>query len=112
MMVASFSKLSDADLRELTNALKVRRVSAPYTLLQVNYILSPSVATEVISSLQTLATFGFNEEQIVTMLELLICDRLERQSRPLPVELVTSGPEAPGIANRDTAVVVRELFAH
>src|SRR5690606_682380 len=26
--------------------------------------------------------------------------------------LVTSGPEAPGIANRDTAVVVRELFRH
>tara|TARA_R110001592_G_scaffold348994_1_gene643548 strand:+ start:327 stop:881 length:555 start_codon:yes stop_codon:yes gene_type:complete len=25
---------------------------------------------------------------------------------------VTSGPEAPGITNRDTSVVVRELFAH
>jgi phosphatidylserine/phosphatidylglycerophosphate/cardiolipin synthase-like enzyme len=25
---------------------------------------------------------------------------------------VTSGPEAPGVTNRDTAVVVRELFAH
>jgi phosphatidylserine/phosphatidylglycerophosphate/cardiolipin synthase-like enzyme len=28
------------------------------------------------------------------------------------VDLVWTGPEAPGIANRDTAVVVRELFAN
>src|SRR5262249_34291790 len=28
------------------------------------------------------------------------------------IDLVTTGPEAPGIANRDTRVVVRELFAH
>ncbi len=28
------------------------------------------------------------------------------------LELVTTGPEVPGIANRDTSVVVRELFAN
>jgi phosphatidylserine/phosphatidylglycerophosphate/cardiolipin synthase-like enzyme len=28
------------------------------------------------------------------------------------IELVTTGPEAPGLCNRDTVVVVRELFAN
>ena len=28
------------------------------------------------------------------------------------LELVTTGPDVPGIANRDTSVVVRELFAN
>jgi hypothetical protein len=28
------------------------------------------------------------------------------------IDLVTTGPEPGGITNRDTSVVVRELFAH
>ena len=46
------------------------------------------------------------------MLELLEKDRSEGRSTEPPIDLVTSGPEAPGISSRDTSVVVRELFAH
>lgn len=112
MMAAAFSKLSDADLRELASSLKSRRVSAPYSELQVNRILSPKLAAEVAASLQELASLGFDEKQIATTLELLLRDRSEGRKGETPIDLVTSGPEAPGIANRDTAVVVRELFAH
>ena len=112
MMTAAFTKLSDADLRELAIALKARRVSAPYSQLQVNRILSPKLADEVASWLQGLASMGFEEEQIIIVLELLLRDRSDQRHRVPPPELVTSGPEAPGISNRDTAVVVRELFAH
>ena len=44
------------------------------------------------------------------MLDLIAADR---DSRPLPgdiIELVWTGPEAGGVANRDTGVVVRQLF--
>jgi phosphatidylserine/phosphatidylglycerophosphate/cardiolipin synthase-like enzyme len=111
-MTAAFSKLSDADLRELAAALKARRVSAPYSELQVNRVLSPKLAAEVTALLQELASLGFNELQIATTLELLQRDRSDGRKGDSPIDLVTSGPEAPGIANRDTAVVVRELFAH
>jgi phosphatidylserine/phosphatidylglycerophosphate/cardiolipin synthase-like enzyme len=43
---------------------------------------------------------------------MLLRDRSDGRKSEPPIDLVTSGPEAPGIANRDTAVVVRELFAH
>lgn len=112
MMTAAFSNLNDADLRELVSALRSRRVSAPYSELQVNRVVSPNFATDVIASLRDLASLGFDDLQVAATLELLLTDRLGgRKSEPL-IELVTSGPEAPGVANRDTAVVVRELFAH
>lgn len=111
-MTAAFSRLSDADLRELASALNSRRLSASYSELQVNRVLSPNIAADVTASLQELATLGFDEKQIATTLELLLRDRSKRRKGEAPIELVTSGPEAPGIANRDTAVVVRELFAH
>lgn len=111
-MTAAFPKLSDADLRELANALKSRRVSQPYSELQVNRILSPKSAQHVAHSLQELAVLGFDEQQIAAALELLLQDRSDGRKIEATIDLVTSGPEAPGIANRDTAVVVRELFAH
>jgi phosphatidylserine/phosphatidylglycerophosphate/cardiolipin synthase-like enzyme len=111
-MTAAFPKLSDADLRELANALKSRRVSEPYSELQVNRVLSPKSAQNVTSSLQELAAVGFDEQQIAAALELLLQDRSDGRKIEPTIDLVTSGPEAPGIANRDTAVVVRELFAH
>lgn len=111
-MTAAFPKLSDADLRELANALKSRRVSQPYSELQVNRILSPKSAQHVTHSLQELAVLGFDEQQIAAALELLLQDRSDGRKIEATIDLVTSGPEAPGIANRDTAVVVRELFAH
>ena len=110
-MTAAFSTLSDTDLRELAAALKSRRVSAPYSELQVSRILSSQLAPAVTASLKELSTLGFGDEQIATMSEMLLHDRSERQTEP-SIDLVTSGPEASGIANRDTAVVVRELFAH
>lgn len=111
-MAEAFSRLSDADLRELANALKSRRISAPYSELQVNRVLSPTFTPDIIAALQELSYCGFDEQQMSVTLEMLLHDRLHGRKAEPPIDLVTSGPEAPGIANRDTAVVVRELFAH
>jgi len=55
---------------------------------------------------------GFDEEQVAITLEMILRDRSDGRKAEPPIDLVTSGPEAPGIANRDTAVVVREFFTH
>jgi phosphatidylserine/phosphatidylglycerophosphate/cardiolipin synthase-like enzyme len=61
--------------------------------------------------MQELANNGFGSQQIATTLELLVADRQFRLRMDDHVDLVTTGPEARGVANRDTSVVVRELFA-
>jgi phosphatidylserine/phosphatidylglycerophosphate/cardiolipin synthase-like enzyme len=112
MMTGALLKLSDADLKELATGLKSKRVSAPYSELQVKRVLSPKIATEVLTCLQQLQSQGFSERNIATTIELLLQDRAIGRRHELLVDLVTSGPETPGITSRDTAVVVRELFAH
>ncbi|MHC4404131.1 MAG: DISARM system phospholipase D-like protein DrmC [Planctomycetota bacterium] len=46
------------------------------------------------------------------VLELIVKDRDQQAKRAAIIDLVTTGPEAPGVVNRDTSVVVRELFAN
>ena len=111
-MSHSFAKLSDTDLRALINALKSRRIAAPYPEVQVSRVLAPAVTQVVVAGLAELSALGFTSEQIAAVLEILDSDRLARKPAESQIDLVTSGPEAPGITNRDTSVVVRELFAH
>ena len=45
------------------------------------------------------------------MIEAILQTRSRRLDANDLVDLVCTGPEAPGTANRDTGVVVRELFS-
>lgn len=111
-MTDAFSNLANTDLRELIAALRSRRIGAPYSAMQVSRALSANLSETVASGLSSLESQGFTSEQIVSLLEILERDRLAGRIIEPPIDLVTSGPEAAGVNNRDTAVVVRELFAH
>ena len=111
-MTDAFIKLGDTDVRELIAALRSGRVSAPYSDLQLTQVVSSGLTKTVAGGLNGFASLGFTSKQIVAVLELLEKDRSEGRSTEPPIDLVTSGPEAPGISSRDTSVVVRELFAH
>jgi len=110
-MTGHFQKISDGDLREIALAIRSGRLSPPYTTVALHRIVSGDVAA-LAADLRRLAQSGFGAEQVAVTLELI---RVDRQARPRVedvLELVTTGPEVPGIANRDTSVVVRELFAN
>ncbi len=111
-MANVLSSLGNADLRALIDALGNRRVAPPYSALLVRGYVSASQATEVATALSGMAEAGFTEKQVAIALRMIVDDRDGGGGRDLPIDLVVSGPEAPGVANRDTAVVVRELFAH
>ena len=111
-MTDAFIILSNTDLRALIAGLRSRRIAAPYSNLQLTRIVSSNLAHNVAAGLAEFASLGFSSEQLVAVLELLEKDRYEGRTTEPPIDLVTSGPEAPGISNRDTSVVVRELFAH
>lgn len=111
-MTDAFIRLSNADLQTLIAGLRAKRISDPSSELQLSRVLSPSLVPTVATGFSELASLGFTSEQIVAVLELLSKDRSAGRSTAPAIDLVTSGPEAPGISNRDTSVVVRELFAH
>jgi len=108
----AFTKLSSADMQTLVAGLRSGRVAAPYSGLQVSRVIPSALSSVIREGLLHLDGLGFSPEQIATVLELIESDRKDGRATEPPIDLVTSGPEAPGITNRDTAVVVRELFAH
>jgi phosphatidylserine/phosphatidylglycerophosphate/cardiolipin synthase-like enzyme len=111
-MTEHLLRLPDADLQELVKALRANRLDAPYIPTGVYRIVSSPHASEIAVDLQGLADQGFSPLHIATTMELMVKARRQRPLAEDLIDLVTTGPEAPGISNRDTSVVVRELFAH
>jgi len=110
-MTANLTNLSIHDLDTLAAALRSGRLIPPFTEPAVGWIVHGSLAESVTEDLTALADSGFDGKHISILLDAL---RTERQTSKRPdeiIDLVTTGPEAPGITNRDTSVVVRELFA-
>lgn len=111
-MNGTLVELSISDLQSIVSALRSERLRPPFSALQVGRLVPGSVVDSTRLSLTELAEQGFSVKQIATALDLIVADRTRRQRSKPPIDLVTSGPEAPGITNRDTSVVVRELFSH
>lgn len=104
--------LLDHDLAALARTLAAGRLRAPFPAVSLQGVVSAELVSSVAVDLQSLASQGFTPPQIALLIESLVADR-EARARPDDfIELVTTGPEAPGIDNRDTAVVVRDLFAN
>jgi phosphatidylserine/phosphatidylglycerophosphate/cardiolipin synthase-like enzyme len=108
----NLSRLADTDLRDLAQALRTIRLEAPYTAIGVERVTSIPLAPEIAADLQALARQGFSPFHIATTMELMVAARGQRPRAEDLIDVVTTGPEAPGINNRDTSVVVRELFTH
>jgi phosphatidylserine/phosphatidylglycerophosphate/cardiolipin synthase-like enzyme len=64
------------------------------------------------NALEQLSEQGFSPVQIATIFDVLRADRISHPTFEDVLELVTTGPEIEGVANRDTSVVVRDLFAN
>ena len=111
-MIDFATHLSDSELAGLAGALRAGRVRAPFTSVSLHQVVTSQYAGLVATGLESLQSLGATPQSIALMLDAMVADR---QGRPLVddvVDLVTTGPEASGVANRDTSVVVRELFAN
>lgn len=103
--------LSDADLRSLTAALGAGRAGAPYSSATVGRWVASPLAPTVARRLEQLAGTGMQPAHLATLTSAILSTRAARPTIDDEVELVWTGPEAGGVVNRDTGVVVRELFA-
>jgi phosphatidylserine/phosphatidylglycerophosphate/cardiolipin synthase-like enzyme len=111
MMPDDLRKLSLVDLRNLAGALRSGRLDLLGNTLAVQRIVSGEHASSIAGLLRDLAGQGFGPLQVATTLDLLVAERQRQPRLADALDLVTTGPEVRGVANRDTSVVVRELFA-
>jgi phosphatidylserine/phosphatidylglycerophosphate/cardiolipin synthase-like enzyme len=112
LVPARLLALPDHDLAALARTLAAGRLRPPFGSLSLQGVVSPEYVVGASADLQALAGAGFAPAQIGILIESLVADRRSRSPTDALIDLVTTGPEAPGVNNRDTAVVVRELFAH
>ena len=111
-MIDTLVGLSERDLLEAANALRSGRLLPPYSIVAIQRVVSKEAAENTANALVKMADQGFTPEQIALTFEVLRIDRAGRPAIDEILELVTTGPEIEGIANRDTSVVVRDLFAN
>jgi phosphatidylserine/phosphatidylglycerophosphate/cardiolipin synthase-like enzyme len=111
-MIPAIQSLSEADLREIASALRARRLTPPFTSAALLRFCSGANEGSVALEMQGLVDEGMKPDHLALLLESLARAHLSRPVVRDPVDLVWTGPELPEIANRDTSVVVRELFAN
>ncbi|TWT80486.1 Phospholipase D Active site motif protein [Planctomycetes bacterium CA13] len=106
-----FTKLSTRDLESLAAALRSGRLPAPFNPTMVRQYVSTAQAEETVAALSGLHEEGFSPPQIARLIEASHAERSARMRPDEIIDLVTSGPDAPGATNRDTGVVVSQLFS-
>lgn len=102
--------LSISDLMALKEALCSGRLPPPYPPALLQRIVPPAVSGQVSSALQGMIASGSNHEGLIAALGLLVAARVQQSSIDEIIELVTTGPEVGTSTNRDTLVVVQDLF--
>jgi phosphatidylserine/phosphatidylglycerophosphate/cardiolipin synthase-like enzyme len=98
----SLTSVSSRDLEAFLRALESGDVDCPLSATD----LQASGLGRLVGRVDGLASL--DEGAVRTVLQLILDER--RADRGPAVELVWSGPEAPGSLSRDTLVVVRRLF--
>lgn len=111
-MISALLLLPESDFPTLIAALRFGRLCPPYTTAMTEHIVGHSINAATIAALEDLRRRGFSAEQIADALDLVVTDRARRPRLEDVIDLVTTGPEARGITNRDTRVVVHDLFAN
>jgi phosphatidylserine/phosphatidylglycerophosphate/cardiolipin synthase-like enzyme len=106
------SRLSAHELQIIIDGIEDGSLRAPFTELGVSRIFGPETGREVCLGLNSLVKESIADRQIASVLRLVKSDRQSRSLTEISdqVDLVWTGPETTGTINRDTKVVVQELF--
>jgi phosphatidylserine/phosphatidylglycerophosphate/cardiolipin synthase-like enzyme len=98
------------DLRAIAESLAAGRLRPPFTALGLSRVCLAAAPEVVAAAMQALADDGLRPDHLAQFLSALADARTTAHDADR-VDLVWSGPEAPGTASRDTAAVLMELFA-
>lgn len=106
------ARLSEQELQIIIDNIKDGSLRHPFAEIGLSRIFGPETGRTAHIGLSDLAAKNFNPEQIVDVLKLIQKDRIKRSTIHAldHLDLVWTGPETNGVTNRDTKVVVQELF--
>lgn len=102
--------LPPSELRALAASLRTGRLNAPYSASSLGRLFTEALASSVAASLQSMADTGMPPSAAAHTLELLASAVSGHPPVEDLVDLVMSGPAVAGQENRDTSVVVSDLF--
>jgi hypothetical protein len=109
-MKEALLSLSPTELRTLAGSLRTGRLCTPYTVSGLGRYLTEALAGPASESLQKLTDAGMDPGATACTLELLASALSERPAIGDLIDLVMTGPPIIGQGNRDTSVVVGDLF--
>jgi hypothetical protein len=105
----ALEQLTDADLAALAAALRSGRLAPPFTGAALQRYCPTAFVQRTAARLQQLRDEGMQPRHLALLAETIVRTRAGPPRQAEAVELVWTGPETMGVANRDTGVVVREL---
>jgi phosphatidylserine/phosphatidylglycerophosphate/cardiolipin synthase-like enzyme len=111
-MNSTFTQLSDRSLHRLLEAVTSGRLTAPFSSLTLAQLVPQAQVSCLLSELCRLQQQGLTPQLLGEWIRILLQQRQDLLAESGCLELVTTGPEAPGAMVRDTAVVVRQMFSH
>lgn len=109
-MTKALLSLRPSDLRALSAGIRSGRLSPPYAPSSAERFLSGSDLRAVSDALNELATAGLTPKGLALALEMLAASVESRPALEDVIDLVTTSADGTRVANRDTGVVVSELF--
>lgn len=101
--------LRKVELDALADAFRSGKLTLPASSFALQRYVGPARSEAVAAQLAPLGPAGFTDDQAALLLSALA--NAAPGEGIDPVELVVTGPDAPGVSLRDTSVVVRELFS-
>ena len=102
--------LAPTELYTLAASIRNGRITPPFSALNLQRFIGSGDGNAISKKLGDLAFLGMSAEAMAACLELVADSLASRPPLENFVDLVTTGPEVGGVANRSTEVVVCDLF--
>lgn len=102
--------LASTELNALAASIRNGRVTLPCSPQSIQRFVGSADGDLVSTRIGELVSAGMSAGSVCACLDLLAESAATRQPLEDLVDLVTTGPEAGGVANRSTAIVVSDLF--
>lgn len=106
-----FESFPAHELRQLARALLSERLNAPFLESMVSPYCHAAPLTLAVQALNQLTQEGMQPKHLALLLETQAVRQEAEGKLAGVVQLVWTGPETPQTSNRDTSIVVRDLFA-
>jgi phosphatidylserine/phosphatidylglycerophosphate/cardiolipin synthase-like enzyme len=110
-MFESLHRLTTAGLRDFAGLCRQRPGSQAPSMHALQQLAGTELGDQIGQQVRTLIDCGWRAEQLADLAETIAQARHNSTGLEQAIDLVLSGPDAPGVMTRDTAAVMHALFA-